>query len=128
MSDEPKSKAPLVFLAIVLLVCGLAAAWLIVKMRHEKAHKQAPHTQSSTSIPSTRPTASLYTLRMAARMIPEWHHQAAGLIAWGDGKEQTLSSIPQKTTHTYAAEGEYTISLWCVDNLGRLPVCRPWPG
>src|SRR4029077_19967099 len=39
-------------------------------------------------------------------------------IAWGDGKEDNLASTPRKAAHTYAAEGDYTISFSCVDNLG----------
>jgi len=39
-------------------------------------------------------------------------------ITWGDGKEENLSAIPQKAAHTYDSEGQYTISLWCVDNSG----------
>jgi len=116
MPNEPdKSKAPLVFLAVVLLVCGLAAAWLILKLRHEKTPNKPP--VAALHLDSIDETNRVVTLSDGGSRDPDgtisgWR------IAWGDGKEENLSSIPQKTTHRYAAEGKYTISLWSIDNLG----------
>jgi hypothetical protein len=115
MPDEPKSRAPLVFLAVVLLVCGVAAAWLILKLRHENTENKAP--VAALRLDSLDETNRVATVSDGGSHDPDgaisgWR------IAWGDGEEENLSSIPQKRTHTYAAEGKYTISLWCVDNLG----------
>ena len=113
MPDETnKSKKPIVIFAIVLL-CALVAAWLVLKTK--KAPNIAP-------IAALRLDAIDETNRVATLSDGGSHDPDGNLsswrIAWGDGQEQNLSSVPQKVAHTYAAEGEYTISFWCVDNLG----------
>jgi PKD repeat protein len=108
-----KSKKSLAIVAVVLLVCAVAA-WLVFKSRHAKT-------------PNTPPIAALrldfldVTNRVATlsdnSQDPDGTLQS-WRIAWGDGKEDNRSSIPQKVAHTYDSEGEYTISVWCVDNYG----------
>ncbi|HYV28692.1 MAG TPA: hypothetical protein VFA77_14240, partial [Candidatus Eisenbacteria bacterium] len=85
MPDEPKSKAPLVFLAVVLLVCGLAAAWLIVKMRHEKGPNKPPI--AVFHFDSLDETNRVATLSDGGSHDPDGNI-SSWRIAWGDGKEQ----------------------------------------
>jgi flagellar motor protein MotB len=114
MSDEPKrNKKPLAIIAVVLVLGGLVAAWLFLK--------RAP-TPNQAPIAALRLDSIDETNRVAT-LSDGGSHDADGTlqswrIAWGDGKEETLSSMPQKAVHTYTSEGEYTVSLWCVDNLG----------
>src|SRR5258708_4870062 len=116
MPDEPKkSRKPLAVLAVVLLLCVFAVAWLVLKSRRAQTPNMAPIAALRLdSIDETNRVATLSDggSHDADGTLQSWH------IAWGDGKEETLSSIPQKAVHTYASEGEYTVSLWCVDNLG----------
>jgi len=112
MPEEPKSKTPVAILAVVLL-CGLVGGWLILKS------KKTPNTApiAALRLDSIDETNRVSTLsdggsRDADGTLSSWR------IAWGDGQEESLSSLPQKARHTYASEGEYTISFWCVDNLG----------
>ncbi len=116
MPDEPnKNKKPLVILAVVLLLCALVGAWLVLNSRRAKAPNLAPI--AALRLDAIDETNRVATLSDGGSQDPDgtirsWH------IAWGDGKEEDLSSLPQKLPHTYASEGEYTISLSCVDNLG----------
>jgi hypothetical protein len=109
-----KSKTPLVILVVVLLLCGLAAAWWVLKSRREKTPNMAPIAAFRVSIdqPNRIVTLSDGGSRDLDGTVQSWR------IAWGDGQEQNFSSIPQQASHTYAAEGAYTIALWCIDNLG----------
>jgi len=109
------NKKPLVIVAVVLLLCAGVVAWLVLKSRHEKAPNMPPI--AALRLDSIDETKRVVTLsdggsRDSDGTLQSWR------IAWGDGKEENLSSIPQKTTHTYESEGQYQISLWCVDNLG----------
>ena len=115
MPNEPKSKKPLVIIVIVLLLCAGVAGWLVLKPRRAMTENQAPI--AALRIDSIDETNRVATVSDGGSHDPDGTLQS-WRIAWGDGKEDNLSSIPQKTAHTYAAEGEYTISLWCVDNLG----------
>jgi len=109
------NKKPLVIVAVVLLLCAGVAAWLLLKSRHEKVPNMLPI--AALRVDFIDETNRVVTLsdggsRDSDGTLQSWR------IAWGDGKEENLSSIPQKTAHSYASEGEYRISLWCVDNLG----------
>jgi hypothetical protein len=113
MPDEPKKgKMSFVVLAVVVL-CAVAAAWFFLKS--EKAPNMAP-------IAALRLESIDETNRVAMLSDGGSHDPDGTLrswrIAWGDGQEENLSAVPQKVPHTYATEGEYAISFWCVDNLG----------
>jgi len=112
MPEEPKSKTPVAILAVVLL-CGLVGGWLILKS------KKTPNTApiAALRLDSIDETNRIATLSDGGSQDPDGT-LASWRIAWGDGQEENASSAPQKARHTYAAEGEYTISVWCVDNLG----------
>ena len=108
------NKKPVAIVVAVLLLCAVAA-WLVVKSRHGKAPNMPP--TAALRVDSIDETGRIVTVsdggsRDSDGTVQSWR------IAWGDGKEENLSSIPQKTTHTYGAEGQYQISLWCADNLG----------
>jgi hypothetical protein len=116
MSNEPnKNKKPLAILAVVLLLCALVGAWLVLKSRGAKTPNLAPI--AALRLDSLDETNRVATLSDGGSRDPDGTLQS-WRIDWGDGKEEKLSSIPQKAAHTYASEGQYTISLWCVDNLG----------
>jgi len=115
MPDEPKSKKPFAVLAVVLVLCALVAAFLVLKSRRTKTPNIPP--MAALRLDSIDETNRVATLSDGGSRDPDGILQS-WRIAWGDGKEENLSSIPQKAAHTYASEGEYTISLWCVDNLG----------
>ena len=113
MPEEPKkSKTPVAVVAVVLL-CALVTAWFVFKPK--KAPNMAPI--AALRLDSIDETNRVATLSDGGSSdsdgtLSNWR------IAWGDGQEENLSSLPQKARHTYATEGEYTISVWCVDNLG----------
>jgi PKD repeat protein len=116
MPDEPnKSKKPLAILAVVLVLCALVATWLVLKSRGAKIPNQAPI--AALLLDSVDETNRIATLSDGGSQDPDGTLRS-WRIDWGDGKEANLFSIPQKVGHTYASEGQYTISLWCVDNLG----------
>jgi hypothetical protein len=116
MSDEPKkSKKPVVIIAVVLLLCALVAAGLFLNSRRAKIPNLPPI--AALSLDSIDETNRVAILSDGGSHDPDGTVQS-WRIDWGDGKEETLSSMPQKQAHTYAAEGEYSISLWCFDNLG----------
>ncbi len=116
MPDEPtKSKKPLAILVVVLLLCGLVAAWLILKPGRAKTPNIAP--TAALRLDSIDETNRVATISDGGSQDPDGTLKS-WRIAWGDGREENLSAMPQKAAHTYAAEGAYTISLWCVDNLG----------
>ncbi len=116
MPDEPKkSKTPIAILAVVLLLCALVAAWLVFKPRRAETPNTPPI--AALRLDSIDETNRVATLSDGGSQDPDGTLQSWG-IAWGDGKEENFPAIPQKVAHTYAAEGEYTISLWCVDNRG----------
>jgi len=110
--EANKSKAPLAILAVLLLLCAIVAAWFIVKSRHE--HRPPIAVVRVDSIDETNRVATISDggSQDPDGTITSWR------IAWGDGKEENLSTFPRKVAHTYAAEGKYTISFWCADNLG----------
>ena len=116
MPDEPKkSKTPVAVIAVVLLLCVVAAAWLVLKSRRAQTPIVPPIAALRLeSIDETNRVAILSDggSHAADGTLQSWR------IAWGDSKEENFSTSPQKAAHTYGAEGEYTISLWCVDNLG----------
>ena len=115
MPNEPKkSKKPLAVLAVVLLLCGLAA-WLVIKSRRAQTPNVAPF--AALRLDHIDETNRVATISDGGSHDPDGTLRS-WRIAWGDGKEETLSSTPQKAAHTYASEGEYTVSLWCVDNRG----------
>jgi hypothetical protein len=106
---------PIALLVVVLLLCILGAAWWMFKSRGAKAPNVAP--VAALRLESIDQTNRVATLSDGGSRDPDgtikgWR------IAWGDGQEDNLSAVPRKTTHTYSAEGDYTISLWCTDNLG----------
>jgi PKD domain len=114
MPDEPnRNKKPIVVVVVVLLLCGLVAAWLVSRAR------RAPNLPpiAALRLDSIDETNRLATISDGGSHDPDGSLQS-WRIAWGDGKEETLSAVPEKAAHTYASEGEYTISLWCVDNRG----------
>jgi len=107
-----KSKTPLAVVAVVLL-CALVAALFVLKSN--KTPNVAPI--AALRLDSIDETNRVATLSDGGSSdsdgtLSSWR------IAWGDGQDENLSSLPQKARHTYATEGEYTISVWCVDNLG----------
>jgi hypothetical protein len=113
MADEPKkSRAPFVILAVVLL-CALVGAWLV--LRSQKTSNVPPVV--ALRLDSIDETNRVATLSDGGSHDPDGTLQS-WRITWGDGQEQSLASAPQKAAHTYAAEGEYTISVWCIDNRG----------
>ena len=116
MPDEPKSnKKPLAIIAVLLVLCGLVAAWLFLRSGRAPTPNLPPI--AALRLDSIDETNRVATLSDGGSHDPDGTLQS-WRIAWGDGKEETLSSIPQKSVHAYASEGEYTVSLWCVDNLG----------
>ena len=116
MPEEPKkSKKPLAVLAVVLLLCALVAAWWVLKSRRAKTPNMAPI--AALRLDSIDETNRVALISDGGSHDPDGNLQS-WRIAWGDGKEDNLPSVPKKAAHTYAAEGDYTISLWCVDNLG----------
>jgi hypothetical protein len=116
MPDEPKkSKKPLAVLAVVLLLCAAVAAWLVLKSGRATTPNMAPI--AALRLDSIDETNRVATLSDGGSHDPDGTLRS-WRIAWGDGKEQDFSSIPEKAAHTYGSEGEFTISLWCVDNLG----------
>ena len=113
MPEEPnKSKTPLVILAVVVL-CAVVAGWFIFKSK--KTPNAAP--TAALRLDSLDETNRVATLSDGGSQDPDGA-LSSWRIAWGDGQEENLSALPQKARHTYATEGEYTISFWCVDNLG----------
>jgi len=113
MPEEPnKSKTPLVILAVVVL-CAVVAGWFIFKSK--KTPNAAP--TAALRLDSLDETNRVATLSDGGSHDPDGT-LSSWRIAWGDGQEENLSALPQKARHTYATEGEYTISFWCVDNLG----------
>ena len=116
MPNEPmKSKKPLAVLAVVLLLCALVAAWFVFRSQRAKTPNVAPI--AALRLDSIDETNRVATLSDGGSHDPDGA-LSSWRIAWGDGQEENLSSLPQKARHTYATEGEYTISFWCVDNLG----------
>src|SRR6266481_2374312 len=115
MPDDPKKgKKSLVVVAVVLLLCAVAG-WLVFKSRNAKTSNMPPI--AALRLDSLDETNRVATLSDNGSHDPDGTLQS-WRIAWGDGKEDNLSSIPQKAAHTYDSEDEYTISLWCVDNYG----------
>ena len=110
-----KSKKPLAVLALVLLLCALVAAWFVLRSQPAKTANVAPI--AALRLDSIDETNRVTTLSDGGSHDPDGTLRS-WRIAWGDGKEEELSSVPQKAAHTYASEGEYRISLWCIDNLG----------
>jgi PKD repeat protein len=115
MSDEPKKSKKPVAIAVVLLLCALVAGGLFLNSRRAKTPNLAPI--AALRLDSIDETNRVATLSDGGSHDPDGTVQT-WRIDWGDGKEETLASMPQKQAHTYASEGEYTIALWCVDNLG----------
>ena len=116
MPDEPKKgKKSLAVVAVVLVLCAVVAAWLVFKSRHAKTSNMPPI--AALRLDFLDETNRVATLSDNGSHDPDGTVQSWRL-AWGDGKEDNLSSAPQKAAHTYDSEGEYTISLWCVDNYG----------
>ena len=116
MPDEPrKGKKTLAVVTAALLVCAVVAGWLVFKSRYVKTSNIPP-------IAALRLDLLDETNRVATLSDNGSHDPDGALrswrIAWGDGKEDNLSAVPRKAAHTYGSEGEYTISLWCVDNNG----------
>jgi chemotaxis protein histidine kinase CheA len=109
------NKKSLAILAVVLLLCVVVAAWWFLKSRRPKAPNMPPI--AALRLDSLDETNRVVTLSDGGSRDPDGTVQS-WRIAWGDGKEENLAAIPRKAAHTYAAEGDYTISLWCVDNLG----------
>jgi hypothetical protein len=109
-----KSKMPLVIFIVLLLLCAFGVAWFL-KSRRAKTPNMAPI--AALHLDSIDETKRVVVLSDGGSRDPEGTLQS-WRIAWGDGKEEHLSSIPKNASHTYAEEGEYTISLWCIDNLG----------
>ena len=115
MPDEPKKGKKSLAVVVVLLLCAVVAAWLVFKSRQAKTSNIPPIAALRLDF--------LDETNRAVRLSDNGSRDPDGTlrswrIAWGDGKEDNLSSIPQKAAHTYDSEGEYTISLWCVDNYG----------
>jgi hypothetical protein len=110
-----KSKKSLAVVAVLLLLCAVVAAWLVFKSRQAKASNLPPI--AALRLDSLDETNRVATLSDNGSRDPEGKLQS-WRITWGDGKEDNLSSIPQKAAHTYDSEGEYTISVWCADNYG----------
>jgi hypothetical protein len=115
MPNEPKkSNKPLAIVA-VLLLCAVVAAWLVFKSRQAKASNLPPI--AGLRLDSLDETNRVATLSDNGSRDPDGKLQS-WRITWGDGKEDNLALMPQKAAHTYDSEGEYTISVWCVDNYG----------
>src|SRR5436190_10249765 len=115
MPNEPKKGKNLAVVVVLLLLFAVVAAVLVFKSRHAKSSNMPPIAALRLDfLDETNRVATLSDngSRDADGTLRSWR------IAWGDGKEDALSSIPQKAAHTYASEGKYTISLWCVDNSG----------
>ena len=102
-------------IVVVLLLGGGVATWLVLKSRPVKAPNMPPI--AVLRLDSIDETNRVVTVSDGGSRDPDGTLQG-WRIAWGDGKEETLSAIPQKAAHTYASEGHYEISFSCVDNLG----------
>jgi hypothetical protein len=116
MPDEPKKgkKSPAV-IAVVLLLCAVVAGVLVFKSRQGKTSNKPPI--AALRLDFLDESNRVATLSDNGSQDPDGTVRS-WRIAWGDGKEDNLSSVPQKAAHTYDSEGEYRISLWCVDNYG----------
>ncbi len=97
-------------MALVLVICGVVV--LVFRSRQPNMPPIAALRLDALDAPKRVATISDSGSHDPDGTVRSWR------IAWGDGKEDNLASMPQKTAHTYASEGEYTISLWCVDNKG----------
>src|SRR5712664_21638 len=109
-----KGKKALAVVALVLILSA-GAVWLAIRSGKAKAPNMPPI--AALQLDFLDETNRIATLSDNGSHDPDGTLQS-WRIAWGDGKEDNLSSIPQKAAHTYDSEGEYTISLWCVDNYG----------
>jgi hypothetical protein len=115
MPDEPKKGKNLAVVVVLLLLCAVVAALLLFKSRHAKTSNMPPIAALHLDfLDETNRAATLSDngSRDPDGTVRSWR------IAWGDGKEDNLVSVPKKAAHTYDSEGKYTISLWCVDNKG----------
>ena len=115
MTDEPKKGNKSLAVVLFVLLLGGVVVGLVLKSHHAKSSKVAP--VAALRVDSLDETNRIVTLSDNSSHDPDGTLQR-WRIAWGDGKEDNLTSVPLKTPHTYDAEGEYTISLWCVDNYG----------
>jgi hypothetical protein len=115
MNNEPKKSNKSLAVIAVLLLCAVAAAWLVFKSRQAKTSNLPPI--AALLLDSLDETNRLATLSDNGSSDPDGSIES-WRVTWGDGKEDNLSSIPRKAAHTYDSEGEYTISVWCVDNHG----------
>src|SRR5436190_22795682 len=108
-------KGKTLVVGVVLLLCIGAAGWLVFKWWTGKIPNKPPI--AAVRVDSLDETNRIATLsdggsRDVDGNVQNWR------IAWGDDKEDNFSSLPLKVRHTYGSEGDYRISLWCVDNLG----------
>jgi len=100
---------------VLLLLGGGVVTWRVFKSKPAKAPNQPPI--AVLRLDSLDETNRSVTLSDGGSRDPDGTLQS-WRIAWGDGKEETFTAIPQKAAHTYADEGDYKISLSCVDDLG----------
>jgi hypothetical protein len=116
MPEQPwKIKKSVKIIGVVLLLCVIAAVAWFIQGRLAKTPNQPP--VAALRLDSLDETNRVATLSDAGSRDPDGTIQI-WRIAWGDGKEEKLTSSPQKAAHTYDAEGQYTISMWCMDNAG----------
>lgn len=113
MSNEPQKSNKNLVIVAVLLLCAVVAGWLVFKSRQAKASNLPPI--AALRLDSLDETNRVVTLSDNGSRDPDGTLQS-WRIAWGDGKEESLTSNPKKAAHTYVSEGTYTISMWCVDN------------
>lgn len=113
MPNEPnKGKNSAVIVVIVLLICAVVAGWLVLRSRTPNMPPVAAVRLDSLDVTNRVATISDDGSQDPDGTLRSWR------IAWGDGKEDNLAASPQKAAHAYGSEGNYTISLWCVDNQG----------
>src|SRR5882757_8651613 len=103
------NKKALAIVAVVLILCGVGG-YLAIKSRQTKAPNLPPI--AALQLDFLDETNRIATLSDNGSHDPDGTLQS-WRIAWGDGKEDKVSAVPKKAAHTYDAEGEYTISVWC---------------
>jgi hypothetical protein len=103
---------------LLFLMCALAMAlfrgWPIAKQWAARQFNKAPTAGLKLdSLDETNKTATVSDeSRDEDGSVKSWH------IDWGDGQMNAFAERPISARHEYETERDYTITLWCVDDIG----------